>query len=163
MVVVVVKASYLERAVVRAVTGTDAAVVDHIVKAFFAVNGGGNWANLLTWGVLTLHTPEWLRKHLRRLLVTDKVPVNSEPMHFATLLDLVLANNWDIVFGGAGNDTRVTAGTRCEVDRHTPFMTFVFVLVEERKKLVLRKCVVLLVRSRWILLVGIQVHFANKK
>src|SRR5258706_5933189 len=55
-----VEAPHLVGAVVRAVAGADAAVVDLVVQALVAVHGGGHRADLLARRVLALHARQGL-------------------------------------------------------------------------------------------------------
>ena len=55
MVVEEVEAADLVRAVVAAVAGADAAVVDHLVQALVAVDGGVHRADVLARRVLAVH------------------------------------------------------------------------------------------------------------
>ena len=50
------------------------------------------------------------------------VGVDTEPMHFAAVDDLFLADDRDVVFRNAGDDARVAAGARVVIDRHAPFV-----------------------------------------
>ena len=49
-----VETTHLVRAVVRAVTRTDASVVRHLIQSFIRVRGGGNGANRLTRSVVAV-------------------------------------------------------------------------------------------------------------
>src|SRR6185295_10610881 len=55
-----VEAPHLVGAVVGAVAGAHAAVVDHVVQAFFAVDGGGHRTHDLAGRVLTVHAEDGL-------------------------------------------------------------------------------------------------------
>ena len=134
-----VKAACLVGAVVGAVTGADAAVVGHGVKAILGVHGGVDRTNGFTGGGFTLHTGHRLGHHrwvvLHPLgcllflavrvvvfLLARVVAVHANPVHFTTHGDLLLADDRDVVLGLTGNGTGGATHTRSEVDGHAPLM-----------------------------------------
>src|SRR5579883_1077246 len=119
-ILVKVEATDLPGAVVRAIPGTNAAVVYHVVQAFVAVNGGSNRTNQLTWSILTLHAGNRLGEGDRIRGVPLIITVDPNPMHDPLATDLILTDNGNIVFGLAGDLTRLTANAGAQVDRHPP-------------------------------------------
>ena len=117
-----VEPPHLVRAVVRAVARADAAVVDHVVQAFSAVGRGGNRADDLARRVLALHAGYRLMVGLDRgvEVVAGEVVIDANPVHLASVGDLLLADDRDVVFGDAGNRAGAAAGARRQVDRHRP-------------------------------------------
>ena len=54
-------------------------------------------------------------------------------MHLTSLFDLLFTHDWNVVFSRTCYNTGIAAGTSAKVNCHTPLMTFVLVLVEERE------------------------------
>ena len=50
------------------------------------------------------------------------VAIDSNPMHGATMADLQFADDRDVVFRLAGNDTGAATGAGVEIDRHPPLL-----------------------------------------
>src|SRR5205807_3305686 len=96
-----VEAANFVGAVVRTVARADAAIVDHIVQAFGAVDRGTDGADLLARRVLALlagHGLEECRRIKERLVVAGRIvggglhrllviTVDADPMHFASAQD----------------------------------------------------------------------------
>src|SRR6185295_15653649 len=121
-----VEAPYLVRAVVAAVAGAHAAVVDHVVEPLHAVVGRRHRADHLAGGVLALHAGDRLVvDRFGLVVVAGVVLVDAQPLHLAAAEDLVLADDGDVVLGDAGDDAGVAAGARREVDRHPPLVPLV--------------------------------------
>src|SRR5947199_3393245 len=125
-----VEAAHLVRAVVRAVPRAYAAVVDLVVEALVAVDGGGDRADGLARRVLALHAGDRLVVRLQRLRllgVAGVVAVHADPVHLAAAADLVLADDGDVVLGHARGHARVAADAGVQVDAHAPRVPFVLV------------------------------------
>ncbi len=127
-VVEVVESTHLVRAVVGAVAGADAAVVDHCVEAVRGVHGRRDGTHLLARCVLALLTGHRLHRDGCRLigvvslgrLLEAEVPVDPEPVHLASAEDLVLADDRDVVLGLAGDHAGRATGAGVQIDRHSP-------------------------------------------
>ena len=83
MKVEVVEAANLVRAVVCAVSSSDAAVVDHRIDALGIMDRGGNGANLLARCVLAVNTSRRYVDHIGVRNVPLEVSIDPNPMHFA--------------------------------------------------------------------------------
>src|SRR5205823_3389764 len=70
-----VEAADLVGTVVRAVTGADTAVVDHVVEALGAVDGGTDRADQLAGRLLAVHAGHWLVRDARVVGWTIEVGV----------------------------------------------------------------------------------------
>src|SRR5690606_11300396 len=121
-VVQVVEPAHLVGAVVRAVAGADAAVVDHHVEALLAVHRGVHRAHVLAGGPLAVHAGDGLDDGPRILELAREVAVHPQPGHLAAALDLVTADDRDVVLDLAGDDAGVAAGAAAQVDRHAPLL-----------------------------------------
>ncbi len=110
----------LVRAVVRAVPRADAAVVDHLVQPLGAVHRGVDRADDFARRVLAVHAGHGLVEGLRGVEAAPVVAVDADPLHGAAPLDLLLADDGDVVLGLAGDHAGVAADAGREVDRHAP-------------------------------------------
>src|ERR1019366_5018345 len=107
-------------AVVGTVASADAAVVDHIVKAFGAVGSGLHGADQLARGILALHAGNRLVVDGRVIGLAVVVGVDANPVHGAPAAHLVFADHGDIVLGLAGDHAGAASGAGIEVDGHAP-------------------------------------------
>src|SRR5579863_991696 len=123
-----VEAPHLVGAVVAAVAGADAAVVDHLVQPLVAVDGGIDRADVLTGRRLAVHAAERLADHLRIVDRPAEVTIDAEPVHLAATPDVVLADGRDVVLRLAGDHAGVAAGALVEVDRHAPLVLLLAVV-----------------------------------
>src|SRR5262249_4021017 len=123
-----VEAPDLVRAVVRAVAGADAAVVDHVVEAVAAVHRRRHRADHLAGGVLALHARHRLEERPRVGGGAEAVTVDAQPVHLAAAAGLVRDDDGDVVLGLAGDDAGAAAGADAQVEGHAPFETVVGVL-----------------------------------
>ena len=73
-----------------------------------------------------------LEDHFGIGILPREIAIDAQPMHLAALVDLVGADNGDIVLALAGHHTGVTAGTGIQVDRHTPCVPVVGRLLPKR-------------------------------
>src|SRR5262249_48787071 len=110
---------------VRAVLGADAAVIDHVVQALVAVRRGLDGADDLAGRGLALLAWERLEVDARVLRRALEVAIDAQPLHLAAPLDLLLADDRDVVLGVAGDDARVAPRARGEIDRHAPGVALV--------------------------------------
>ena len=115
-----VETPHLVGAVVRAIAGADAAVVDHVVEALGAVHRGGDGADHLAGRLLALHAGHGLKMHRGLLRSAVEIAVDTNPVHLAPARDLVLADDGDVVFRLARHDAGVAARATAEIDRHRP-------------------------------------------
>ena len=135
-----VEAADLIRTVVRTVTGSNTAVVNHLVQTLMAVNRRCNWTNRLTRRLLTLHTWNWHEVRNRIVyILAFIIVVQANPVHFAATRDFLLTNDWNVILSLAGDRTRVTADTCCQVNRHRPLV------VTNVRKFGIERCPVFLV------------------
>src|ERR1700722_980735 len=121
-----IEAADLVRAVVRAVASADAAVVDHFVQAFRAVNRGADRADNFARRVFAVHAEHRLVVGFRRVEVAAEISVDADPLHGAAFHDLLFADHRDVVFGLAGDDAGIAANTFVQIDGHTPGIAFLF-------------------------------------
>ena len=115
------KRAHLVRAVVGAVAGADAAVVDLRVQALGGVIGRVDRADRLARRVRALlaeHRQEADVELAARLVA--EVALDPDPAHVAPLARRVAAHHRDVVLGVAGDHARLAAGAPVEVDRHRP-------------------------------------------
>src|SRR5262249_53184376 len=80
-----VEAPRVVRAVVAAIAGADAAVVDHLVQALVAVDGGVDRADVLARRRLAMHAGERLDDQLGIGELPLVVAVDPDPLHLAAL------------------------------------------------------------------------------
>src|ERR1051325_5064914 len=128
-----VEAPHLVRTVVRAVARPNATVVDHHVQAFRIVHGRVDGTDRLAGRVLAVHTGDGHElRGLRVVVVAFEVGVNANPVHLAAALDLLLADDGDIVLRLAGDNAGVTADATGRVDRHPPgrFLTVIVLWIK---------------------------------
>src|SRR4029079_8782233 len=105
---------------VRAVPRADAAVVRHLVQPLGAVRRRLDGAHELARRVLALHARHRLAVHARIFLRALEVAVEADPVHHAAAVDLLLADDRDVVLRDARRDARTARGARGEVDDHAP-------------------------------------------
>ena len=111
----------LVRAVVRAVPRADAPVVDHLVEALVAVDGRVDGAHVLAGRIFAVHAHQRLEDDAGVPgIVAGEVAVDAQPVHFAALRHLLLADHRNVVLGDAGDHAGAAAGAAREIDRHAP-------------------------------------------
>ena len=115
-----VKAPHLVRTVIRAVPRAHAAVVNHVVQALGAVHGGTDRTNQLTRRVLALHAGYRLKECSRIRPIALVVGIDAQPVHMPAPHHLLLADDWNVVLGLAGDDAVVASDARIQIDRHAP-------------------------------------------
>ena len=118
-----IESAYFVRTVVATVSSSDTAVVNHVVKAFVAVNRRGDWADRLARSVLTVMASDRLVNNLN--LIRDRlcfvvvrksigvfdveivaiVAIDSHPMHLSPAPNIVFTNNWNVVLRLASDNT----------------------------------------------------------
>jgi len=59
---------------------------------------------------------------LIELFVTGVIAVDANPVHGAAVTNLQFADDRDIIFTLAGDDTRTAAGAHIKIDRHAPLI-----------------------------------------
>jgi hypothetical protein len=97
------------------------------------VAGGGHRTDHLAGGFLAVHAGPWLEVRIRIIqLIPLVVAVDPDPVHLATVLNLLFADDRNVVFGTAGDGTGIAADAGVEIDRHAPFVARVWVLRVER-------------------------------
>ena len=108
-----VESTNFVRAVVRAVPGSNAAVVHHVVEALSTVDRGSHGTNNFAWSLFALLTENRLEVRSVRMaqIVTGEVRVNSHPVHFAASLDLLPSDDRNVIFGLAREDASVATDT----------------------------------------------------
>jgi hypothetical protein len=127
----VVEAAHLVGAVVGAVAGADAAVVDHHVQALAVVDRRGDRADRLARRLLAVLAGH---RHVEEVGVVEPaavVGVDADPVHLAPDQHLVLADDRDVVLGLAGGDAGVAAGADGHVDDHAPLVRVVLPVGED--------------------------------
>src|SRR6266446_2154396 len=80
--------------VIRAVSGTDTAVINHVVQALRTVNRGMHRAHRLAWRVFTMHTRHRheIRPFRTIFVGTTMIAVYAQPVHFTPALNLFFAH-----------------------------------------------------------------------
>src|ERR1043166_2926448 len=83
-----------------------------------------NGANHLTWRLLALLAKDRLEMGSSWILqtITAVISVDAQPMHHAVTFDLLFTHDRNVIFRLTGEDTRIAADTRIEIDRHSPLM-----------------------------------------
>ncbi len=110
-----IEAAHLVRAVVRAIARADAAVVGHRVEAVLGMHGGVDRANRFAGSQLALEAGDGLRHQCGIVrveivvLLGGEVAIHTDPMHFAALGDLFLADDGNVVLCLAGYEAGVAA------------------------------------------------------
>src|SRR6266853_270355 len=132
-----IEAPHLIRTVVRAIARAHAAVVDHFVQAFRAMNRRGHRANNFARRVFTMHAEHGLVVSARAVQIPFEVAVDANPVHLTANHDFRLADHRDVVFRLAGHHARAAAGTGVQVYRHAPRVAVVFHLGVQRERIFL--------------------------
>src|SRR5581483_3696768 len=101
-----IESPHLVRAIVRAVAGAHAAVVDHIIQAFGAVRGSLHRTYQLAGSVFALHTGHRLVVENRIVEVAGVIRVHANPVHVAAAADLVFADHRNVVLRLARDHAR---------------------------------------------------------
>jgi len=107
-------------AVVAAVAGPDAAVVDLPVQPVRVVVARVNRADRLAGRVLAMLAEHRQKAHPYLRVLPDKVALDAQPVHVATLGDLLLVAEADVIFRLAGDHAGAASGAAVQVDRHPP-------------------------------------------
>src|SRR5262249_32513662 len=116
----IIEAANLVWTIVGAVARAHAAVVDHLVEALVAVDGGVDRADVLTGSAFAVHARDRLHNHARLFDRTAEISVDPPPVHLPAPAHLLLADHWDVVFRLAGDHAGAAAGAAAEVDGHSP-------------------------------------------
>lgn len=120
-VLVPVEATDLVRAVVGAVAGADAAVVDLEVHALVAVHRGVGRADDFAGSIVAVLTHDRLLDNVHIETVGSAViTMDGDPVHLAVLAHLVAADHGNVVLAGAGHYAGVAARAGVEIHRHAP-------------------------------------------
>src|SRR5579862_802090 len=127
-----VEPPHLVGAVVGAIPGAHAAVIDHHVEAFVGVDRSAHRANLLAGSVLALLAKHRLEMRARGSKITFEVGVDANPLHVAADAHLLLAYDGDVVLRIAADDAGVAAGAAVHVDRHGPAVSRIGPVGEQR-------------------------------
>src|SRR6516165_10451508 len=109
------------RAVVGAVTGPDASVVNLLIQTVFAVNRCQNGTNGFAGCVVALLTHQRLVRHVDLVhFGIAVVAIDSQPVHFAVAPHFIAAHYGNVVLHLTSNHAGGTSGTRIEIDHHAP-------------------------------------------
>ena len=126
-VIEIVKATNLVGAVVATIPRPNTPVVNHVVEPLAAVHGRGDRANRFAGSILAMVTGYRLMHDYLVVIpgvlgeeVVTVIAVNPHPVHLAAAPHIVFADNRDIVFGLAGDDTGVATNALVEINRHPP-------------------------------------------
>src|SRR5206468_4221546 len=99
-----------------------------LVEPLRAVAGRRHRAHGLAGGVLAVHAGEGLEVRAQRLLRGPLVVgVDADPVHLASVQDLGLADDRDVVLGLALEDAPVASDAGVEVDLHRPLVAMAVV------------------------------------
>src|SRR4029434_1587143 len=120
-----VEPAHFVRAIVGAIAGADAAVVNHVVQHLMAMIGRTHRADQFAGGVLAVHTRHGLMISLRIFRASFIIAIDAQPMHLPRAGHFGFAYHRDVVFCLAGNDTGVAADAGAHVDGHAPGVTLV--------------------------------------
>src|SRR5208337_1026676 len=110
------------------VTSADAAVIDHVVQAFAAVNGRLHRTDQFARRILALHARHGLEESLGIFAWAVVIGVHAEPVHVAAFEGLLFADYGDVVFRLAGDDAVIASDTGIQVDRHAPGVSFLRII-----------------------------------
>src|SRR6185369_6571657 len=103
-------------------------------QAFVAVRGRGNRADHLARRVLALLTRHRLVIRVGTVDIAGVVTIDAQPVHFASVHDLRLADHGHVVFSNTRHDAGIAAGAHVLVDRHAPGIAVVLVLLPEHRQ-----------------------------
>ena len=120
-----VEATNLVGTVVRAEARADAPVVNHLVETIGAVHGRFNRTDVLARRLLAVLTQHGLWGQLRRLggpFIGARVPIDAQPVHLASLANVVGADHRHVVLRLACNGARSAANAGRKIDRHRPLL-----------------------------------------
>src|ERR1700733_4578223 len=156
-----IEPQHLVGAVVGAIAGAHAAVVDHGVEAFRRVYRSAHRANLLARSILAMLAGHRLEVGARRRQIALEIGVDAQPLHVAPDAHLLLAHHRNVVLGITAHDAGVAAHAAVHVDRHTPLVLWVRPVGEERRAHLRRVAAFALVRKMRIRLVLIERRVAN--
>src|SRR5208282_4989078 len=157
-----IKPSHLIRTVIRAVTCADAAVIDHGIQAFAAVQRGLHRTNQLAGRILALHAGDGLKEALGIFARAIVISVHAQPVHVAAAERLILANHGDVILRLAGDDAVIAPDAGVQVDCHTPGVSLLGIvdwrLVECKS---LRRLAFF--REAWLFLVLVQIAILHQR
>src|SRR5690606_26654143 len=131
----VVEAAELVGTVVRAEPRPDAAVVDHLVQAVGAVNGGVHRTHVLAGRHLAVLAEHRLMHDARALVLAEEVGVDAQPVHFPSAQHALFADDGHVVLGLTRDDTRAAAGANGGIDGHRPLRSAKHARREEARRL----------------------------
>src|SRR6185369_16187284 len=109
-------------AVVAAVAGADAAVVDLAVQAVRIVVAGIDRADRLAGGIVAVLAHDRQEAHPHVRVLPHPEALDAQPVHVAPLGDLLLVADPHVVLGLAGHHAGTAAGAAVQVDHHPPFV-----------------------------------------
>ena len=113
-------------AVIGAVAGADAAVVDLDVHPFVVVISGVDWADGFAGGVFAVLAHNGDKAGLDVGVLAFPIPLDADPFVGAGLLKGLLGVDRQVVFGLASDDAGLAAGASVQVNHHTPFVVNAF-------------------------------------
>ena len=95
VVIEIIKTAHLERTVVRAIPGADAAIVGHYIETVLAVNGGVHRADCFARRVLAVLTRHRLIDNFRILgpnptvlikrFIAGEITIDAQPVHYPAM------------------------------------------------------------------------------
>src|SRR5581483_11500133 len=115
-----VKPPDLPWAVVGAIAGADAAVINHVVDPLAAVHSGVDGADQLAGSLFAVHAEHGLEVRPRIRGTAVVVLVDAQPLHLAAHDHLVFADDGHIVFRLAGDHAGIAADAAVEINGHSP-------------------------------------------
>ena len=119
-----IEAPHFVGTVVGAIARAHAAVVDHVIQAFAAVNRRAHRADHFAGSVLALLARHRLEVSLGIVAVALEVGIDAKPVHVPSENRLLLAHDRNIVFRLAGDDAVIAAHAGIHIDRHAPRVRF---------------------------------------
>ena len=127
-----IKPADLIRTVVGTITCSNATVVGHDIQALLVMHGGVDGANTFTRSILAMLAEHRLVHHLRvvhliflrQLAIAAEVTIDAQPVHLAVFVNLILADDRDVILALAGQHAGVAAHAGREINGHAPLMDF---------------------------------------
>ena len=100
------------RTVVRAVARAHAAVVNHVIQAFGAMDRRSDRAHQFARRIFTVHTRNRLKVGFGIIAVALVIRIHPQPVHVTAETHLLFANDCNVVFRLTRDDAIVATNTR---------------------------------------------------
>src|SRR6202000_482438 len=116
----IIEAPYLVRAIGLAKARADAAVIRLDVQAFMIVHGCLYCAHRLAWRQFAMHARHRLEAATRHGLLGEHVAIDPQPVHVATLQNLIPPNDRNVVFRLTSDNAGIATDARIAINHHGP-------------------------------------------